>query len=664
MCLESLYKINPRSVLKNQFNKVREFVLKNEFTNLLGILFFYLILWQLFRFTFSLVWFNKISVEPRLYKMILKSLRFDVLTFCYILGAPFLVYFLCPSFIKKKLYLVFAFAFACFCCFAVYMEMLSFTFFDEFGNRPDQVAIEYLKYPNEVISMIFKGYLFAFTAAVSFALAVAFFHFKMIAEMIQKTPAMSYLKKVAILPFILAFLFVGARSSFGHRPANISSASFSNYPIVNELTLNSTYSAFYALYRMKHEANPYRFYSPKMEINASINGLGGFSLRDGKSFTFKDNKLEFSSEGTKEHGGKLPSINIIIVESLGSQYTGIQGGTKLTPEFDRIAKTGVFFDNFYATGTRTARGLEAILTGFPPTPGRSVVKLNKTKQGFYTLASHLKKYGYSTNFFCGGDTNFDEMKAFLLRNGFDSIYDVQTLSKQYKAGSWGVHDKDVYDFFLKNLKDDGKPQLNVFLTTSNHSPFDYPLDEGFELDKNYAKDTHENAVKYTDYAIGYFYDQMEKRNRLEKDLFFIVADHNTRVYGDKYIPVYKFHIPALLFGRKIEPRVFSKIASSIDVPQTLLGLVLPEVKSPSPGFNLFKLPEDYNGRAVMQYNKNLGYFEDNKIAVLRPGQSPVVFSVQDHKLTENITELGSQMVEKALSYTFGAWNLYDQQIYR
>ena len=329
-----------------------------------------------------------------------------------------------------------------------------------------------------------------------------------------------------------------------------------------------------------------------------------------------------------------------------------------------MAKKGLFFNNFYATGTRTARGLEAILTGFPPTPGRSIVKLNKTKLGFYTLASHLKKFGYKTNFFCGGDTNFDEMKAFLLRNGFDSIYDMGTLSKTYKPGSWGVHDKDVFEFFFNNEKNDGSPALNVFLTTSNHSPFDYPMDKGFELDPGFPKESHENAVKYTDYAMGYFYKEMEKRGRLDKDLFFIVADHNTRVYGDKYIPVYKFHIPALLFGRDITPGVFEKIASSIDVPQTLLNLVLPEVKSPSPGFNLFNLPEDFGGRAVMQYNKNLGYLEGGKIAVLRPEQNPVVFSMKGNMLDQNITELGPVMIQKALSYTFGSWNLYDHQFYK
>ncbi|MGE8069577.1 inositol monophosphatase family protein, partial [Pseudomonas sp. NPDC089569] len=31
-------------------------------------------------------------------------------------------------------------------------------------------------------------------------------------------------------------------------------------------------------------------------------------------------------------------------------------------------------NNFYATGTRTDRGLEAITLAIPPTPGRSIVK--------------------------------------------------------------------------------------------------------------------------------------------------------------------------------------------------------------------------------------------------------------------------------------------------
>ena len=50
-------------------------------------------------------------------------------------------------------------------------------------------------------------------------------------------------------------LFIGIRSSFGHRPANISDAMYSTNRIVNEIAKNSLYSVGYAMYTNKRYAN-------------------------------------------------------------------------------------------------------------------------------------------------------------------------------------------------------------------------------------------------------------------------------------------------------------------------------------------------------------------------------------------------------------------------
>ena len=47
--------------------------------------------------------------------------------------------------------------------------------------------------------------------------------------------------------------------------------------------------------------------------------------------------------------------------SENSDFMGYFGNDdNLTPELDRLAQNGIVFTNFYATGTRTVRGLEAI----------------------------------------------------------------------------------------------------------------------------------------------------------------------------------------------------------------------------------------------------------------------------------------------------------------
>ena len=104
-----------------------------------------------------------------------------------------------------------------------------------------------------------------------------------------------------------------------------------------------------------------------------------------------------------------------------------------------------WFNNLYATGTRSVMGIEALICGFPPTPARSVVKLGKSQKNFFTLAQLLSKKGYSTEFIYGGDSNFDNMKGFFLGNGFQKVIEEKDFDHPKFQGSWGVSDQDLFD---------------------------------------------------------------------------------------------------------------------------------------------------------------------------------------------------------------------------
>ena len=72
---------------------------------------------------------------------------------------------------------------------------------------------------------------------------------------------------------------------------------------------------------------------------------------------------------------KRLNVILISVESLSAKYfTRFGNKDGITPFMDQWFKQGLLFTNFYATGTRTTRGLEAITLSIPPTPGRSIVK--------------------------------------------------------------------------------------------------------------------------------------------------------------------------------------------------------------------------------------------------------------------------------------------------
>ncbi|MGY8831832.1 MAG: LTA synthase family protein, partial [Pseudomonadales bacterium] len=230
------------------------------------------------------------------------------------------------------------------------------------------------------------------------------------------------------------------------------------------------------------------------------------------------------------------------------------------------------FSKFYATGTRTDRGLEAITLSIPPTPGRSIVKRIGREAGYASLGQQFAAQGYDSAFLYGGRGYFDNMNAFFGGNGY-RIVDQSSVAEADIAfkNAWGMSDEDLYKQALKIADADhaaGKPFFLQLMTTSNHRPYTYP--EG-RIDIP-SGDGREGAVKYTDYAIGQLLAQVREKPWFKDTLFVFVADHTAGSAGKEDLPVANYHIPLFIYAPEhIEPREFTDVVSQIDLAPTLLG---------------------------------------------------------------------------------------------
>jgi len=113
------------------------------------------------------------------------------------------------------------------------------------------------------------------------------------------------------------------------------------------------------------------------------------------------------------------NIVLVTVESLSAKYLGSFGDKRgLTPNLDELRQQSLFFSRFYATGTRTDRGLEAVTLSIPPTPGRSIVKRIGRETGYASLGQQLAARSYDSVFLYGGRGYFDNMNAFFSSNGY------------------------------------------------------------------------------------------------------------------------------------------------------------------------------------------------------------------------------------------------------
>lgn len=576
-----------------------------------------LVLWQ----------FERIDSSADVLHILLSGLRVDVSSLCYLFVLPALL--ILPLFLwNKRIDLVRNVLLSYFClalCFLVYLEVITPTFINEYDLRPNRLLIEYLVYPKEVFSMLWAGYkpqIFISTLALSIATWLA--HYKFQKHWIA-TSNLTVRARVGVALILVFLLFLGARSSFGHRPLNPALVAFSNDHLLNDLAVNSSYSAIFALKQMGLENSSVHFYGdmPELEVIQQVR------LASNKSISsFTSDAFPSRSYHTATHVGQPKNLVILLQESLGARYVGALGGLPLTPHLDKVMQQGWNFTNLYATGTRSVRGIEAIMTGFTPTPSRSVVKLDKSQRNFFTLASLLTQQGYYTQFIYGGESHFDNMKSFFLGNGVQDIVDIDDFAKVDFQGSWGASDEDLYDQAhreFEQLHRDDKPFFSLVFTSSNHSPYEYPDGKIIQYDKE--KHTRNNAAKYADHALGQFLQKAQTADYWQDTIFLIVADHDSRVAGASLVPVERFRIPGVILGKDIKTQQDHRLVSQIDLAPTLLSLLGVNAYTPMLGHDLTRYVSPDKQRALMQYDKNFAYMTREQITILQPEKPAMAFSI-------------------------------------
>lgn len=593
-------------------------------------------------------------------KALIFGLRIDIVLAVYcvslpVLLAPFLEGYRHTAWIFR----VFTSAwFTLWSVIIVVMETITPGYISEYDVRPNRLFVEYLVYPKEVMSMLAKGYLVHVLLGLV-ALALAAYGAYRLMRLLTREPSTWHpVSKLVLLPFLAVLLFLGGRSSLGHRPVNPSNVAFSTDPLINDLALNSSYSLFYAIYRMKDEGDAARVYG-RMDQTLMIDEIKKSMGLPDTDFTNPANPtMHRLTAGT--HRDKPLNLVIILEESLGAEFVSSLGGLPLTPNLETLSEEGMWFDQMYATGTRSVRGIEAVISGFLPTPGRSVVKLGKSQRNFFTIAQVLAQRGYATRFIYGGDSNFDNMKKFFLGNGFNEVIDEKDFDHPEFRGSWGVSDQDLFsrahEIFSRQTD---QPSFTLVFSSSNHPPYEFP-DQTIDLYEQ-PKHTVHNAVKYADYALGEFFGKAKQSSYWDNTLFLVVADHNSHVGGESLVPIDRFRIPALILGPGVKPHIYSPMASQIDLPPTLLSLMGVSCNTPMIGHDLTRSPETYTGRAILQFYKTQAYISGDHVTLLQPGERIDHFLFKDHRLTPAPSD--ESLANTALAHALWASWAYKHQAY-
>ena len=371
------------------------------------------------------------------------------------------------------------------------------------------------------------------------------------------TPAATLRKRLAAtLVFLVVggLLFLAIRGGVGKSTANVGKVYYSANQFLNHAAVNPAFSLFASAGKMEDFAAQCNFY-PEAERARLFAALQYDTTSVGIDTLLRTPR---------------PNVLVIIMEGFGGMFVESLGGRPGTaPQFERLAREGVFFTNCYANSFRTDRGVVAVLSGYPALTTASVMKLPDKSRTLPAIASSLAKVGYSTDFLYGGDVNFTNMNSYLLATGYQHIYgDTDFPADVRRTHDWGVTDHITFDrlYDMVTARSEGRPWHTAFLTLASHEPWKVPYNR-------IPTDERANAMAYLDDCLGRFVERLRRTPQWQDLLIVCLPDHGIQ-YPDSLDESHPLrnHIPMLWLGGAVrQPRRVKQICNQTDLAATLLG---------------------------------------------------------------------------------------------
>ena len=434
-----------------------------------------------------------------------------------------------------------------------------------------------------IVGMAFGTYKFHLALFFLFA-ASLFFLWRLILD--KETREIHY-KPVKYILFA-GFMFLGIRGTFSDKSINIIDAFESGDSVQSNLVLNGVFTLY-------HHAR------------ATKNGVNHQFFPSNEAETIANTPISIT-EGGKKHGSssiipKPPSdrsynVVLILLESWSPFYIDSYGknGFGVTPNFDRLTKSGLKFTNFYAVGQRSIEGIQASLTGIPPLIGLPNLGFGLEAINFPRIGNMLKDNGYETIFIQSSRRRSYRTDAIARATGFNQYYGMEDMPMLLDYGSQNSTFGWDYEslMFLKSKLDDVKKPFFAFLFTgTTHAAYIRP---GNGLDKYPHGDNTENGflntLHYSDWSLGEFLKKAESAPWFDNTIFIFTADHNIMY---RNLEVYEhFHIPFVIYAPKLfNGKEILTVGSQVDIAPTIIDMLGFNGNFPTYGASLFKKGDEF-----------------------------------------------------------------------
>ena len=343
------------------------------------------------------------------------------------------------------------------------------------------------------------------------------------------------------------------------------------------------------------------------------------------------------------------NVVILIVESFGREYIGalnkeLEGGNYkgYTPYVDKLIEQSTTYKYSYCNGRKSIDGMPSVLCGIPMFIEPFV--LSPQSMNTYTgLAGILGKEGYNTAFFHGANRGSMGFLAFAKKTGFKEYYGREDYAADPRFGGdadfdghWGIWDEPFLQYYCAKMSEMKQPFMTAVFTVSSHTPYIIPEkykdvypEEGLIMHK---------CIRYTDMAIGKFFESACKQPWFKNTIFVLTSDHtNLSDHAQYQTDIGGFCSPIVIYdpSGKIEPGMRDGIAQQIDILPTVLSILGYDKPFLSFGCDLMSTPmeETY---AVNYLNGIYQYVKYGHVLQFDGKQTKAVYALDDLLMKHNL----------------------------
>ncbi len=403
---------------------------------------------------------------------------------------------------------------------------------------------------------IISGFIFDFwyISILGIALIISLIFFSKNTNIKEDNISTSYsfsIKRLLFALFFLSITTVGVRGGFQLRPISIIDANKYTKTENQALVLNTSFTIIKTIGKHKVRLKEYFPYE-RMEDLITVDHIP----KDTLSF-------------------RPLNVVIIIMESMSKEHSAYFNknlqGKGFTPFLDSLCTQSLVCEQAYANGRKSIEGIPAILASFPTLFNDAFISSNYSANRINSIASLLKKEGYSSSFFHGGNNGTMGFNNFMASIGFDNYYGRNEYNKPEDFdGKWGIFDHKFFSYFEQQLSIKPEPFFASIFSLSAHHPYTIPT----EFKNKFPKGPGEiqQSIAYSDYALQQFFKDASTKQWFDNTLFVITADHTSEITdedfnneGGKYaIPILYYMPKDSLIGQ------YNKTSQQIDILPSIM----------------------------------------------------------------------------------------------